>query len=152
MFGFLFLACEAPTLLCRFMAGEACGVMDTGVRRPSIIDITLSGTLVISVHLSCQLGIWSVSMSFAFKVKHSIPVNEKLLPTYIVKYLKVCVTLITTSSKNDEKVPKPGSGVHLSWISSCFTCSKMFNSTQEGLQNCRVKSELFRKYYNLQDT
>lgn len=59
--------------------------MDTGVRRPSIIDITVSGTLLRSVHLSCQLGIWSVSMSFAFKVKTHISVNEKSIDNIFSK-------------------------------------------------------------------
>ncbi len=50
------------TLLLRWRAGDACGV-----RRPSIMDITLSGTLVASPHLSCQVDRFSVRSSRAFK-------------------------------------------------------------------------------------
>lgn len=45
--------------------GEDSGMTDIGVRRFSIMDITVSGTLVASVHLSCQLGSLTVSISLA---------------------------------------------------------------------------------------
>lgn len=54
-----------PTTLCRDGDGEGSGVMETGWRSPSIIDKTLSGMLVASLHWSCQLLSFSDSMSLA---------------------------------------------------------------------------------------
>lgn len=60
------------TLARRSMRGEASGVMDTGVRRTSIMVITVSGTLVASLHFSSQLGSFSVSISLACARKHRV--------------------------------------------------------------------------------
>lgn len=48
------------------MAGDCSGVTDS----PSIMFITVSGTLVISQHFSCQLGSFRDSISLALKTEH----------------------------------------------------------------------------------
>lgn len=45
--------------------GEGIGVMGTAVRSPSIVVRMLSGMLVASLHWSCQLLSFAVSMSLA---------------------------------------------------------------------------------------
>lgn len=53
------------TTLCRDGDGEGRGVMEMGVRSPSIIVKTLSGMSVASLHWSCQLLSFAVRMSLA---------------------------------------------------------------------------------------
>lgn len=53
------------TLLLCSNVGEDSGMTDIEVCIDSIKDITVSGTLVGSVHLSCQLGSVTVSISLA---------------------------------------------------------------------------------------
>lgn len=53
------------TTLCREGEGEGSGVMETGVRSPSIMDKMLSGMSVASLHWSCQLLSFAVSISLA---------------------------------------------------------------------------------------
>lgn len=47
------------------MKAEDLGVLEIGVRMPSIMDIIVSGTWRASLHLFCQLGIFIESISFA---------------------------------------------------------------------------------------
>lgn len=53
------------TTLCLDGEGEGRGVMETGVFSPSIIDKTLSGMSVASLHWSCQLASFAIRMSLA---------------------------------------------------------------------------------------
>lgn len=54
---------QTLTLLQRSTSGDWSG----GVDRPSIMLITVSGTLVMSLHFSCQLGSFTDSISLAWK-------------------------------------------------------------------------------------
>ncbi|TNN69290.1 hypothetical protein EYF80_020441 [Liparis tanakae] len=52
-------------MLWRDGEGEGIGVMETGVRRPSIMVVMLWGMSAASLHWSCQLFSFAVSMSLA---------------------------------------------------------------------------------------
>lgn len=60
------------TTLCLDGEGEGRGVIEMGVRSPSIIVKTLSGISVASVHWSCQLLSFAVKMSLAFPAGNDI--------------------------------------------------------------------------------
>lgn len=60
------------------MAGDCSGVTDS----LSIMSVTVSGTLVISQHFSCQLGSFRESISLALKTKHVLNRSKIRGPGY----------------------------------------------------------------------